>query len=161
MLSTCHACLYLPNSVTRWKLPNVYKNCPKMISLEKWYILTPLQKMPKNVGDLGKLIVAEALKSCPKSKNRPIWSHCYLINHKWMYIPHWLLKLEKATASKNFKLLETLTVEDLGPVPSLFVKYPKWLWCNWQSGRLQYQKTRVRIQSSATLIEHLFTVNCL
>ena len=29
-----------------------------MISLEKWKILTPLQKVPKNVGDLGKLIVA-------------------------------------------------------------------------------------------------------
>ena len=28
-----------------------------MISLQKWLILTPLQKLPKNVGDLGKLIV--------------------------------------------------------------------------------------------------------
>ena len=29
-----------------------------MISLEKLKILTPLQKLPKNVGDLGKIIVA-------------------------------------------------------------------------------------------------------
>ena len=29
-----------------------------MISLEKIEILTPLQKLPKNVRDLGKLIVA-------------------------------------------------------------------------------------------------------
>ena len=29
-----------------------------MISLEKLKILTPLQKFPKNVGDLGNLIVA-------------------------------------------------------------------------------------------------------
>ena len=29
-----------------------------MISLEKLKILTPLQKLTKNVGDLGKLIVA-------------------------------------------------------------------------------------------------------
>ena len=29
-----------------------------MVSLEKWMILTPLQKLPKNVEDLGKLIVA-------------------------------------------------------------------------------------------------------
>ena len=29
-----------------------------MISLEKLNILTPLQKLHKNVGDLGKLIVA-------------------------------------------------------------------------------------------------------
>ena len=37
-----------------------------MISIEKWYILTHLQKMPKNVGDLGKLIVAIGLKKLPK-----------------------------------------------------------------------------------------------
>ena len=29
-----------------------------MISAEKLLISTPLQKLPKNVGDLGKLIVA-------------------------------------------------------------------------------------------------------
>ena len=29
-----------------------------MISLEKWMILIPLQKLPNNVGDLGKIIVA-------------------------------------------------------------------------------------------------------
>ena len=37
-----------------------------MISLEKWQILTPLQKLPKNVGDLGKLIVAKGFKNLPK-----------------------------------------------------------------------------------------------
>ena len=37
-----------------------------MISLEKWYILTPLQKMPKNVGDLGKFIVAKGFIKLPK-----------------------------------------------------------------------------------------------
>ena len=34
-------------SVTSKESPNVYKSCPKMISLEKWKILTPLQKLPK------------------------------------------------------------------------------------------------------------------
>ena len=29
-------------------------------------ILTPLQKMPKNVEDLGKIIVAKGLKKLPK-----------------------------------------------------------------------------------------------
>ena len=48
------------------KSPNVYKSCTKMISLEKWKILTPLQKLPKNVEDLGKLIVAEGFKKLPK-----------------------------------------------------------------------------------------------
>ena len=37
-----------------------------MISQEKFKILTPLQKMPKNVGDLGKLIVAKGSKKLPK-----------------------------------------------------------------------------------------------
>ena len=37
-----------------------------MISLEKLNILTPLHKLPKNVGDLGKLIVAEVFKKLPK-----------------------------------------------------------------------------------------------
>ena len=37
-----------------------------MISLEKGEILTPLQKFPKTVGDLGKLIVAMAFKNLPK-----------------------------------------------------------------------------------------------
>ena len=38
-----------------------------MISLEKWYILTPY----KNVGDLDKLIVAKGFKNCPKSNKSP------------------------------------------------------------------------------------------
>ena len=48
-------------------LPNVYKSRPKIISLELFKILTPLQKLPKNVGEignlanLGKLIVAKGL----------------------------------------------------------------------------------------------------
>ena len=42
-----------------------------MISLEKLKTLTPLQKLPKNVGDLGKIIDAKGLKSCPKSNKSP------------------------------------------------------------------------------------------
>ena len=37
-----------------------------MVWLEKWYILTPLQKLPKNVRDLGKLIAAKDFKKLPK-----------------------------------------------------------------------------------------------
>ena len=39
--------------------------------MEKLKILTPLQKLPKNVGDLGKLIVAKGLKRSPKCKKLP------------------------------------------------------------------------------------------
>ena len=44
-----------------------------MISLEKLKILTPLQKLPKN---LGKLIVATGfLKAAQSPIIHPIWSH--------------------------------------------------------------------------------------
>ena len=53
-------------SVTSKKSPNVIKSCTKMISLEKFKILTPLQKLPKNVENLGKLIVAKGFEKMPK-----------------------------------------------------------------------------------------------
>ena len=53
-------------SVTSEKSPNAYKSCRKMITGEKSKIFTPLQKMPKNVGDLGKLIVAKGFEKLPK-----------------------------------------------------------------------------------------------
>ena len=37
-----------------------------MTSLDKIKILPPLQKLPKNVGDLGKLIVATGFEKLPK-----------------------------------------------------------------------------------------------
>ena len=54
------------DNVTSKKLPNVFKSCPKMISFEKLKILTPLQKLPKKVVDLGKLIVAKGFEKLPK-----------------------------------------------------------------------------------------------
>ena len=42
-----------------------------MISLEKWMILTRLQKLTKIVGDLGKLLLPNALNGCPKCKKSP------------------------------------------------------------------------------------------
>ena len=57
------------SSVTKRKSPNVYKSCPKMISLDKWKILTPLQNLHRNVVDLGILIAAKVLKKLPKVQN--------------------------------------------------------------------------------------------
>ena len=37
-----------------------------MISLEKLKFLTPLQKLPKNVGNLGKIIDATDFEKLPK-----------------------------------------------------------------------------------------------
>ena len=42
-----------------------------MISVEKLKIFTPLQKLPKNVGDLDKLVVAKGFKKLPKSNKLP------------------------------------------------------------------------------------------
>ena len=58
--------LLLESSVTSKKLANDYKSCPKMISPEKLKILTPLQKLPNNVGDFGKLIVVKGFEKLPK-----------------------------------------------------------------------------------------------
>ena len=41
------------------------------MSLEKLKIMTLLQKLPKNAGYLGKLIVAKGFKSCPMSNKSP------------------------------------------------------------------------------------------
>ena len=46
-----------------------------MISLEKWKILAPLLKLPKNVGDLGKFIVAKGFKKLPKVQKIAISGH--------------------------------------------------------------------------------------
>ena len=37
-----------------------------MIPLEKWKILTPLQKLPKNDGNLSKIIAATSFEKLPK-----------------------------------------------------------------------------------------------
>ena len=42
-----------------------------MVSLEKWLTLTPLQKLLKNGGDWGKIIVPKGFKKLPKSNKSP------------------------------------------------------------------------------------------
>ena len=66
IIKRCFATQSLTNSVARIKSSNIYKSYPKIIALEKLKIMTPLQKLPKNVGYLGKLIVSKGLKKLPK-----------------------------------------------------------------------------------------------
>ena len=76
--------MYIGPSVTRKKSPNIYKSCPKMISLEKWYILTPLQKLPKNLGRFGQINCCQWLQKVAQSPiNRPIWSHWSDQQRRW------------------------------------------------------------------------------
>ena len=44
-------------------------------------ILTPLQKLPNNVGDLDTIIVAASFEWCPKFKKSPIL--VTLVTEKW------------------------------------------------------------------------------
>ena len=44
----------------------VYESYPKMISLGKWMIFTPLHELPNNVSDLGKMIAATGFEWLPK-----------------------------------------------------------------------------------------------
>ena len=46
-----------------------------MISLEKWMILAPLQKLPKNVKDLDKLIGPKGIKKLPKVQKIANYGH--------------------------------------------------------------------------------------
>ena len=48
-----------------------------MILLEKWKILTPLQNLPKNVGDLGKLIVAKVQKIAKSGHTASEFESCW------------------------------------------------------------------------------------
>ena len=50
-----------------------------MISLEKLKMLTPLQKLPKNIGDLGKFIVAKGFEKLAKVQKIAQYVHtgCY------------------------------------------------------------------------------------
>ena len=53
------------------KIAKCLQKLPKNDFTRKMIDLTPLQKMPKNVGDFGKLLLPKALKSCPKSNKSP------------------------------------------------------------------------------------------
>ena len=57
-----------------------------MISLEKWIILTPLQKFPQNGEDWDKLIVAKGFKRLPKVQNITQSGHTDSSLNVWLEI---------------------------------------------------------------------------
>ena len=61
----------LSNQCDQKKSPNVYKSCTKNDFSRKMIDFDTCTKLPKNVEDLGKLIVAKGLKSCPKTNKSP------------------------------------------------------------------------------------------
>ena len=56
----------LASSVTRKKAPNVYSKLPKNDFTRKVIDFGTFTKLPKNVQDLGKVIVAKGFKKLPK-----------------------------------------------------------------------------------------------
>ena len=67
-----------------------------MNSLEKWQILTPFQKLPKNVGNFGNIIVVTGFEKLPKLVTLlvscKLWS--IKIDHSWVLdknviVPHY------------------------------------------------------------------------
>ena len=58
-----------------------------MISLEKLKILTPLQKLLKNVEDLGKLIVAKDFNKFPKVQKIARSGHtCFALSQVYLLL---------------------------------------------------------------------------
>ena len=57
-----------PASVTSKKTPNVYKTLPINDFTRKTKIVNTFPNLPKNVGDLSKLIVAPGFEKLPKVK---------------------------------------------------------------------------------------------
>ena len=55
-----HTVRYEDASVTSQKSPDVYKSCPKMKDFDTF------TKIAKNVGNLGKIILATGFKKLPK-----------------------------------------------------------------------------------------------
>ena len=55
-----------------------------MSSLEKWMILTPLQQLPSNVSNLGKIIIATGFKCFSKKQKIAQSGHtgCYITEPK-------------------------------------------------------------------------------
>ena len=72
-----------------------------MVSLEKIILLIPLQKLPKNVEDWGKLIIAKGFKKLPKVQNIAQSGHTEanpfqkIIFAKTIYLFPWLITFLK------------------------------------------------------------------
>ena len=61
--------------------------------------MTSLQKLPENVRDLGKLIVAKGFKSCPKSNKLPNLVTLVLLNN---ILIRWHFKVENSLRRRLF-----------------------------------------------------------
>ena len=108
--------MFYQNQCDQKFFPNICKSCPKMISLEKGYIFTHLQKLPKESGRFVQINCCLRLKKLAKvQKNRPIWSHWSELGFAFVpsFEEYWKLFLSLVTSvlhrilSCEFKFLLT------------------------------------------------------
>ena len=125
--------------MTSKKSPNVFKICPKMMSLEKWKILTPLQKLPEKCMLFGPKNCCHKLSKVAQSGHT--LNHSSFERLKWVHL--------RSTAFSNGPYSPSL------PVNFLFIQtgkfYNKWMWkmINLASG--------ARIWTHSLLIDSLFS----
>ena len=89
-----------------------------MISPEILKILTPLQKLPKNVGDLGKLIVAKGFKNLPKVNKSPTLvtlPSCSLLNSPGEFCPDHSVTQERIKKTDR-KISSPLYLKHIGEI---------------------------------------------
>ena len=82
------------------KSPNVYKSCPKIISLEKWQILTPLQKCLR-MWEIWEINCCQRLQKVAQSPiNTQFWSHC-----SWTTLTGQMILLDWLSRQSSLSLL--------------------------------------------------------
>ena len=79
--------------------------------------MTPLQKLPKSVGDLGKLIVATGFKVTQNPINRPIWSHCSQLTYERETTIKFCVKIQICTFIVSGSLATSWTYNFKGKTP--------------------------------------------
>ena len=101
-----------------------------MISQEKWMTFTPLQKLPKNVGDLDKLIVAKGFISCTKSNKLPNLVTFLVSQPNFWGV--WLLYswIKRYSCKLPFVHIYGIDIDHIG---SVFSKHCQWLSPYWNS----------------------------
>ena len=100
-----------------------------MISLEKWWILKTLQKLPKNVGYLDKLIVAKRFEKWPKVQKSP---NLVTLPIRSTYLPESYLPVPQPKPSNQMRLWSFSN-----EYSTQSLTWGQWLCHIWQRGRFQ------------------------
>ena len=127
-----------------------------MVSLEKWMILTPLQQLPKNGENWGKLIVAKGFKKLPKVQKIARSGHTGLsigFNQLFTVAPSMtkeavLLCLNQQrgalSLSISFSFVHTNAHEPHLTLPKLKILFVSKIGGNWRRSPMWLKKSKFR-----------------